>query len=63
MSRCLVENQDCVMAWELDRNQGHSVLSPESCGTYLGHPVLAEPGSGPVATPGTQGELIGAKEG
>lgn len=63
MNRCLVENQDCVMSWELDKNWGHSVLSPESCGTYMGHLVLAEPGSVPISTPGTQGELTWSKRG
>lgn len=55
MDRCLVKNQDFVMSWELHRNWGHSILSPESLGAYVGHPELVEPGSVPISTPGTLG--------
>lgn len=62
MKMCLVE-QDCVMSWELVRNREHSVLSPESCCPYMGHPDLAEPGSLPISASGPWGSLIGIKRG
>lgn len=48
-----MKNQDCVISWELDRNWGHSVLSPESRRASMDQPDLVEPGSVPVSTPGT----------
>lgn len=62
MNRCLATNGDCVMSWELDRNQGHRLLSQESCGASMGHPGLAEPGFAPFSTPGTVGKLNWRKE-
>lgn len=56
MNRCLMKKQNCVMSWELDRNWGHSALSPESHGTYMGHLDLVEPDSVPISTPGMLGE-------
>lgn len=55
INRCPVKNKDCVLSWELDRNWGHTVLSPEFHGAYMGHPDLVEPGSVPICIPGTLG--------
>lgn len=50
------------MSWELYRNRGHNVLSPESRGASVGHPDPVELGSVPISALGTLGELKWGKE-
>lgn len=51
-----------LMSWELYRNRGHNVLSPESHGASVGHPDLPELGSVPISAAGTLGGRKWSKE-